>query len=99
MRHIILTRVQAENNGSQRNWVKQKFVGGGGGRLRKPVKRGRLFREFMHDNVVYIRRKGEDVSGFRVCQIIRLANNDNKEYAEHAGTNHLAFIVQIFQTF
>ena len=65
--------------------------------LWKPVKRGRLFGELVHDNVIYIRRQEEDVSRFQVCLAVRPANSNGRGCAQHTGMNHLAFIVQIFQ--
>ena len=36
----------------------------------EPIKRSRLFGEFVHANFVYIRRREGDTCRFQVCQLV-----------------------------
>ena len=93
----ILIRLQSAKKGGRQNRVKRKLVGRD--RLWELVNRGRFLKKFVHDNVVYIRRQEEDVSGFQIWKIVRPVSSNGKGCARYTGVNDLAFVVQVSQTF
>ena len=97
MQPRTLIYIRVKDQGSRHDRMKRKLVGWD--RLRESVKRSRLFRKILFDNLIYLGRQEEDILRFQVCQIVSPVNSNGEGHAGCTGMNHLAFIMQIFQTF